>query len=125
MVFVDHYPNRATAMIFKAPNHTAMAINLYVTTRTHDFSRKQNGEIHHRAHCHIAVHRKEYAVGGDISRLRGTSSALRHYLHSQMQGKPRRTLHCGIVLALCLLWNRQFLARLGCHGSMDLSSDFQ
>src|SRR5260370_26704104 len=119
MVFVDHYANPATALIFKAPDYAAMAVNLHVTTRTHNFSREHDGEIHHRAHWHVAIHRKEHAVGGDVLRLRSTSSTLRRHLHSQMQRKPRRTLHCRIVLALRLLWNRQFLPRLGCHDSIE------
>ena len=98
MVFINHYANAATALVFKATNHTAMAVDLHITSRTHDISRKQNRELHQRPHGNVAIHREQHAVGGDVLRLGGTGSALRLHFHGQMQRKPRSTLHFGIVL---------------------------
>ena len=98
MVFVNYNANPATALVFKAANHAAVAVNLHITTGTHDISWKQDREVHDRAHGDVTVHREEDAVGGDVLRLCRTSSALRLQLHGQMQGKPGSTLHFGIVL---------------------------
>src|SRR5271170_7913461 len=98
MVFVTHYANSATALVFKAANHTAMAINLHVATGTHYISRQEDREVHDRAHRYVAINREEHAVGGDVLRLRRAGSPLRLQLHGQMQRKPRSTLHFGIVL---------------------------
>jgi hypothetical protein len=119
MVLVNHYANTATAPVFKAADHTAVTVNLYVTTRTYNVSRKQNREVHNRTDRNVAIHRKKDAVRRDVLRLSGASSALRRHFHSQVQGKPRSTLHCGVVLALRLLRNRLFLACLGCHESIE------
>src|ERR1700734_3605997 len=98
VVLVNHYANSATAFVFKAANHTSVAVDLHITTRTHYISGKQDREVHDRAHGNVAIDREEHTVGGDILRLRRTRSALRLQLHRQMQGKPRSTLHFGIVL---------------------------
>lgn len=100
MVFVNHYANPATPLVFKTANHAAVAINLYITARTYNFSRKHDGEIHRGAHGYVTIYREEHAVGGNVSSLRGTTSALRHDFDRQMQRKPRRALHRGVVLAL-------------------------
>src|SRR5258706_13900008 len=114
MVFVNHYTYTATALIFEAANHAAMAVNLYVATRTHNVSRKQNGEVHQRTDGYIAIHREEHAVGGDVLRLRGASSALRPHGNRQMHRKRRGTLHFGIVLDRSLLLLRVHLQLLLC-----------
>ena len=103
MVFVNYYANAAPALVFKAANHAAMAIDLYIAPGTYDLSGKQNREVHHRTHGDVAIHREQHAIGGDILRLRGTRPARRIYLHGQMQRKPRSTLHRGIVLNRSLL----------------------
>ena len=75
MVFVNHYANAAPALVFKAANHAAVAVNLHIATRTYNFTWKQNREVHHRTYGDVAIHREEHAIGGDILRLRGTSPA--------------------------------------------------
>src|ERR1700741_4815300 len=86
MVFVDYHTNSATALIFKTANHAAMTIDLHVTTRTHNFSGKHDGEIDHRADRNIAIHGEQDSVRRDVLRLCGTCPALGHDLHRQMQG---------------------------------------
>jgi len=44
MVLVNHYANAAAALIFEAADHAAVAVNLHIAPRTHNVSRKQNGE---------------------------------------------------------------------------------
>jgi len=103
MVFVNYYANAAAALIFEAADHAAVAVNLYIATGANNVSRKQNREIHQRTHGNVAIHREEHTVGRDIVRLRCASPALRPYGHGQVQGKPRSTLHFGIVLDRSLL----------------------
>ncbi len=75
MVFVNYYANAAPALVFKAANHTAVAVDLHIATGTHNFSRKQDREVHHRTHWDVTVHREEHSVGGNVLRLRGTRPA--------------------------------------------------
>src|SRR6266852_1385978 len=103
MVLVNHYANAAAALIFEAADHTAVAVNLYIAPRTHNVSRKQNGELHQRTYGNVAIHGEEHAVRGNVCRLRGTISALRSDSNGQVQGEPRSTLHFGIVLNRSLL----------------------
>jgi hypothetical protein len=46
MVFVNYYANATTPLIFKAADHTAVAVDLYVAARAHNVSGKKNGEVH-------------------------------------------------------------------------------
>jgi hypothetical protein len=62
MVLVNHYANPATSAIFEAADDTPVAVDLYITTRTHNISWKQNREVHHRTDGNIAIHREEDAV---------------------------------------------------------------
>src|SRR5208282_1978411 len=117
MIFVDDHAHAAPPLIFKAANYTAMAIDLYVTACTNNFSWKQNCEIHQRSDRNVAIHGKQNSVGGDVLRFRRASSVLRHHFDRQMQRKTWSTLHRGVVLRLRLLWNGQFVACLGCHES--------
>ena len=98
MVLVNHDAYAAPASIFKAANYTAMTVNLHIAAGTHNFSWKQNGEVHDRAYWDIAIHREEHAVGGYVLRLGRTGAVLRRHFYRQMQRKARSTLHCGIVL---------------------------
>jgi hypothetical protein len=98
MVLVNHYANAATSAVLKTAHHAAATVNLNIATGTYNFSWKQNREVHHRAYRDVAIHREKNAVCRYILRLRGTGAVLRHYFNRQMQRKPRRTLHCGIVL---------------------------
>src|SRR5205807_8474942 len=103
MVLVNHYANATAALIFEPADHPAVAVNLYIATRTHNVSRKQNSELHQRTHGDVAIHSEEHAVRGNVCRLRGTISALRSDRNRQVQGEPRSTLHFGIVLDRSLL----------------------
>jgi hypothetical protein len=114
MVFVNHYANAATALVFKAADHAAMAVNLDIATRTHDIARKQNRKVYGGAYWNVFIHREEHAVGGNVLRFRRAGMALRLQLHRQMQRKSRSTLHFGIVL------DRGF--RLGIYRQLFLCS---
>jgi len=114
MVFVNHYANSATALVFKTADHTAMAVNLDVATRAHNIARKQNREVDDGADRNVSIHREEHAVGGNVLRFRRAGLALRLQLHRQMQRKSRSTLHFGIVL------DRGF--RLGIYRQLFLCS---
>src|SRR5271165_2050781 len=103
MVLVNDYANPATASVFKAAHHAAVAVNLHIATGTHNLSGKQDREVHDRAHGYVAINREEHAVGGNVLRLRRASSALRLQLYGQMQRKAWSTLHFGIVLDRRLL----------------------
>jgi hypothetical protein len=46
MVFVNHDAHASTPFVLKAANDAAVAVDLYVGTRTHDIARKQDGEVH-------------------------------------------------------------------------------
>src|ERR1039458_8960309 len=89
MVLVNYYANAAAAPVFKAAHHAAVAINLHITTRTHDLSGQKDREVHDRAHGYVAIDCEEHAVGGNVLRLCGVSSALRLQLDGQMQRKAR------------------------------------
>jgi hypothetical protein len=106
MVFVNYYAYSATALVFKAADDTAVAINLDIATRTYNVSGKKYGEIDQRTDGNIAIHGEEHAVGGDVLRFCSTSSGLRLDLNWKVQGKARRTLHFCIVLDGRLLFLR-------------------
>src|SRR5580698_10871050 len=76
MVFVDHYAHTAPASIFKAAHHATAAVNLHILARAHHVGRQQNRKVHHRSHRHVAIHRKQNAVGRDVLGLRRIRAAL-------------------------------------------------
>src|SRR5260370_38455279 len=96
MVLVNHYANAAAALIFEAADHAAVAVNLHIAPRTHNVSRKQNGELHQRTHGDVVIHREEPAAGGNVCRLPGTISALRSAGNGHGQRKPRCTPKLGL-----------------------------
>lgn len=103
MVFVNHYANPATALIFEAADDATVAINVDIATGTYNVSGKKYGEIDQRTDGNIAIHGEEHAVGGDVLCFRNASSGLRLDLNRKVQGKARRTLHFCIVLDRSLL----------------------
>jgi hypothetical protein len=63
MIFVNHDAHASTPFVLKAANNAAVAVDLYIGTRTHDIARKQDGEVHERTHGDVSIHGEENAVG--------------------------------------------------------------
>ena len=106
MVFVNHYANTATALVFKAADYTAMAVDLHITAGTHDIARKQDRKIHYRTHWYVSIHCKQDTIGRDVLGFHHAVTALRFQLYGQMQRKTWSALHFRIVLG------RRFLLRV-------------
>ncbi len=107
MILVNHDTHATAAVILKAANYAAVAVNLNIRAGTYDMAGKEDGEIDHRTHGDIAIHGEEDTVGGDVLRFRRVVAALRFQFHGKMQRKTRSTLHIGIVL------QRRLLLRIG------------
>jgi len=81
MVLVNHNTNASTAFILKAANYAAVAVNLNITTRTHNIAGKQDREIDDRTNGDVAIHGEEDTVGRDVLSFRQTVAALRFQFH--------------------------------------------
>jgi hypothetical protein len=126
VILINYDAYAATASILKAAHDTASAIDLHVPPRAYDFGWQQNRKVNHGAYGHIVLHRKQYAVGRDIFRLRHVRAALCLYRRRKMQRETRRTLHFFEVPHVGLHLSHLRFARVHCHASLHKlpSADF-
>src|SRR5579864_4157835 len=116
MVLVNHHANAETPAIFKGTHHTSPAVDLHIGAGAYCLRRQHDGEIHNRPNGHIALHREQHAIGGNVFCKGGIGRTFRLHRSRKMQRKSRRALQI-FILARSRLRLSPWCCAFRCHAS--------